>query len=231
MAVPTYDKLLERCKVTEGSINMEKPVDDDHLKEVASKLDEWELLAKYLNIPNSQIEDLKSHRTGVQRIRMFECWKQRCGSMATYKAMVVALLQINRTDLAEKVITLRYTNSSAITTYQTQSSLNETSPAMPSSPTSSSEIEDMSPSATMSPLLQLPLAIPGTHTKQKEEVKSILGELEEDFFKLVNFAEDSLRNSEVCLETMLRRFRMLPCLLYTSPSPRDATLSHMPSSA
>ena len=42
-----------------------------------------------------------------QRLKMLECWKQRCGSTATYKAMIKALLQISRTDLAEKVALLR----------------------------------------------------------------------------------------------------------------------------
>ena len=37
----------------------------------------------------------------------------------------------------------------------------------------------------------------------------------------------SLRESELCGETELFQ----NCLLYTSPSPRDATLSRMPSSA
>ena len=33
------------------------------------------------------------------------------------------------------------------------------------------------------------------------------------------------------LETALNESKALACLLYTSPSPRDATLSRMPSSA
>ena len=33
------------------------------------------------------------------------------------------------------------------------------------------------------------------------------------------------------LETVIERLAANPCLLYTSPSPRDATLSRMPSSA
>ena len=36
---------------------------------------------------------------------------------------------------------------------------------------------------------------------------------------------------EKFLSTGLRLLHILPCLLYTSPSPRDATLSRMPSSA
>ena len=40
-------------------------------------------------------------------IRMLETWKQRCGrSIAMCEVMVKTLLQISRTDLAEKVIVL-----------------------------------------------------------------------------------------------------------------------------
>ena len=37
--------------------------------------------------------------------------------------------------------------------------------------------------------------------------------------------------AEKCLRSLLRNDLVEPCLLYTSPSPRDATLSRMPSSA
>ena len=47
--------------------------------------------------------------------------------------------------------------------------------------------------------------------------------------------EDSLREAEASLRNALayaaRQEKPFICLLYTSPSPRDATLSRMPSSA
>ena len=42
---------------------------------------------------------------------------------------------------------------------------------------------------------------------------------------------DLLRASSQDLDLELFGLELLPCLLYTSPSPRDATLSRMPSSA
>ena len=202
MAVPTYEELLAHCNV--DSSLMEQNVSDDHLIEFASQLDEWKKLALYLKIPNSEIEDIKSQGgKGMKGIRLLKCWRQRCGSLATYKALVIALLQISRTDLAEKVITLR---QSLRDTVQSPPSPNETSLVSPTSPASSSGIEDMSPPAVVSPS-SLP-ATPSEHTAQ--EVISTLKELEEEFYDLVIHVEDALKESKVSINTITRRFRMLP---------------------
>ena len=106
MAVPTYDELLARYDM-ENSI-MKQSFNNEHLREFSLTLDTWEKLARFLGMPSPDIENIKTQGDAEeQRIRMLESWKQRCGSMATYEAMVQVLLKINRTDLAEKVITLR----------------------------------------------------------------------------------------------------------------------------
>ena len=48
--------------------------------------------------------------------------------------------------------------------------------------------------------------------------------------KLTKFSEDEQKSAglDQCSD---EEFEILTCLLYTSPSPRDATLSRMPSSA
>ncbi len=133
--------------------------------------------------------------------------------MATYEAMAKALLKINRTDLAGKVIILRK-SSNAIpsldpaTTNQSLSSPKESSPISPTSPAGSSGTEEASLEASMSPL-PLP-ATPNESTTQ--DVIPTLRELslEEEFYDLIIFIEDTLKHSEVSLDTMTRRFRMLP---------------------
>ena len=106
MAVPTYDELLTHYDM-DSSI-MKETFDDKHLRQFSLMLDMWETLAKFLEMPNTDIANIKSHGDAVvQTLKMLECWKQRRGSMATYEAIVRALLQISRTDLAERVITLR----------------------------------------------------------------------------------------------------------------------------
>ena len=43
--------------------------------------------------------------------------------------------------------------------------------------------------------------------------------------------EYEITRAHKCADLMKKGFMYRPCLLYTSPSPRDATLSRMPSSA
>ena len=65
-------------------------------------------LARFLGMPNSDIDYIKSQGDAEeQRLKLLECWKQRCGSAATYKIMIKVVLQISRTDIAEKVVMLR----------------------------------------------------------------------------------------------------------------------------
>jgi hypothetical protein len=210
MAVPTYDELLAHYNVEK--FIMKQTFDDKHLREFSLELNTLETLARFLGIPNSDITDIKNQGCAMeQRMRMLECWKQRCGSMATYEAMVKALLTIKRTDLAEKVITLQQTSNTipslaTATTNLSLSSPTESSLMSPTSPASSSGIEGASLQAAMSPL-SLP-ATPIESTTQ--DVISTLRELEEEFYDLVIFIEDTLKHSEVSLETITRRFRMLP---------------------
>ena len=142
-----------------------------------------------------------------QKIRMLDCWKQRRGSMATYEAMARTLLTIGRIDLAEKVISLASVAQGDPSTEP--SPLNEAT-CMPLSPGNSSGIGEMSPqtSASLSPTTVL--ANPSVHTAQQEVVISNLRELQEEFYELVNYTESTLKRNGVCLDTILRRFRMLP---------------------
>jgi hypothetical protein len=210
MAVPTYDELLTHCNV-EKSI-MKQIFDDEHLREFSLMLDIFEILAKFLGIPNSDITDIKNKGCAIeQRIRMLERWKERCEFMATYEAMVKALLKINRTDLAKKVLTLRQSSNAvpSLETATTNQSLlypKESSLISPTSPASSSGIEEASLNVDTSPL-SLP-ATPIESTTQ--DLIPTLRELEEEFYDLVIFIEDTLENRKINLDTITRRFRMLP---------------------
>lgn len=189
---------------------MEQTFDKDDLQKFSLELDGWEKLARFIGIPTPEIENIKSQGDmDRQKIRMLECWKQRRGSMATYEAMVRTLLTIGRTDLAEEVISL-----ASVTHWEdTQTAGPEPSPldeATPPSPGNSSGIGEMSPqnSASLSPTTVL--SNPSMHTAQQEFVISNLRELENEFYELVNYTESTLMRNGVCLDTILRRFRMLP---------------------
>ena len=202
MAVPTYDELV--CRHNVDNYMLEVVLGDDQLMKLASSLDHWEILAKHLKIPDSEIENIKSKGDlGWQKIKMLERWKQRCGQTATYKSLLKALLECGRTDLADMVL------ESFKSTKQRLPSPTETNMATSTLPASSSETEDMSPPAAtgcVSPS-SLP-TIPNEQTAQ--EVISTLREFEEEFYDLVIYIEDILEKSQVCLNTIIRRFRMLP---------------------
>ena len=200
MAVPTYEELLAHCNV--DSSLMGQTFSDDHLMEFSSQLEKWESLALSLRLPSTEIENIKgAGDIEMQRYKLLKCWKQRCGSMATYKALVKALLQTSRTDLAEKVIAFQKSLK------ESPPSPSETNLATLTSPASSCGTEDMSPSVTMSPSL---LATPSKHEQTVHQVISTLKKLEKEFYDLVIHIEDTLENSKISLKTITRRFRMLP---------------------
>ena len=156
-------------------------------------------IAFSLRIP-SEIEDIKSQGgKGMKGIRLLQRWKQRYGSKATYKI----LLWIGRTDLAEKVVASRQSLKDVT---QGPSSLSVTSQATPTSPASSSGIEDMSPPAVTSPSTELV----NTYEQPTQSVTLTLTELEEEFYRLVMYVEAALKASEVHVDTIRSRFRMLP---------------------
>ena len=210
MAVPTYDELLAHYDM-EKSI-MKQTFDDEHLREFSLTLDMLETLAKFLGVPNSNITSIKSQGDTVeQRMKVLECWKQRRGPMATYEAMVKALLKISRTDLAGKVITLRQSSKiihtlETVTIIPSLSCTKEYNLLSPTSSASSSGIEGAGSQDATSPI-----SLPATPSEQTaEEVIATLRELEEEFYDLVIYTEDTLENSKVSLNTITRRFRMLP---------------------
>ena len=207
MAVPTYDELLVRFKVKRS--HMELPFRDDHKIDLALRLDSCtcELLARSLAIPTSEIDNITNNRK--KAIHLLECWKRRCGSGATYELLAKALLEIQRTDLAEIVVDFtlllrsRRKDTAAITTDQTQSQSGESDFATPPSPASSSGVE-------MSPSPEPPNPPPSAKPAQVWAITQTLSELQEEFFQLVTFVEDTLDKNHIEMKVLTRRFRMLP---------------------
>ena len=76
MAIPTYNELLAHYDL-DSSI-MRETFADMRLRQFSLILDVWETLAKFLEMPNSDITNIKSQGdVVVQKLRMLECWKQR----------------------------------------------------------------------------------------------------------------------------------------------------------
>ena len=202
MAVPSYEDILVRWNV--DSSLMKLKFSEDHKMELASKLESsnCEVLVRHLGLDSSEIEDTKGEGNAeLQRIRMLECWKQRCGSMATYEVLAKALLQIKRTDLAEEVVALTLSlRDTHLPTNQIQTCSVYSSLVMPPSPSNSSL--DMSPLAATTPQ--------ASSIDQAEDITPTLRELEREFYELVTFVEATLEKNDVGINTITGRFRMLP---------------------
>ena len=66
----------------------------------------------------------------------------------------------------------------------------------------------------------------------KETAKKIQEEAYSKSSDLIKRKEEQAKQKIIALETdAIKNIKKITCLLYTSPSPRDATLSRMPSSA
>ena len=212
MAVPSFEELLIRWKI-DGS-TLEEPFSDGHILDFATKLDGWEMLAKFVGIPTAEIDTVKAKEAELRPMRMLECWKRRCGSKATYGAMIQALLQINRTDLAEYIIGLISIKSGSANhdaqtkhvTVTANASTQCSSLVFPPSPSSSSGAEGLSPTRSLP-------SSPSTMAAQEvERVKLTLEELEREFFDLVVCTEATLTKfcNQEHLDKIIQRFRMLP---------------------
>ena len=61
------------------------------------------------------------------------------------------------------------------------------------------------------------------------QLKSAIKELQSKGFSIPDYSEEPINEEENNIKAIYNKIK--GCLLYTSPSPRDATLSRMPSSA
>ena len=213
MAVPSYEEVLAKWNVDSSLIEI--AFSDDHLIEMSSKIDTdvCELLGLKLGIPRADINSIMSHRNaGMQPVRILECWRQRRGSMATYKVLMKALLGISRTDLAEELVVLIICSKQTTTSVNqtpTHTCLMDSTVALPPSLASSSGVEDMSLSAAMSSMSLVTAT--RVQTVQAQDITLTLIELEKEFLELVIFVEATLEsNDDVSINTITRRFSMLP---------------------
>ena len=204
MAVPSYDELLRRYGV--DNIEMEETIKKRQLIEFSINLDTWEMLANSLEMEDSDIASIRRQRSmEEQKLGMLECWKQRCGSRATYEVLAKALLRIKRTDLAEKVMTMRL---SVREVHTSAGATNEGRSSTPLSPAScySSGAEDKSPpSVTAATTVMKP-----TSAHLAPDITPTFDQLQEDFYQLVAYTKEALQQNDVGLNTITRRFCMLP---------------------
>ena len=81
-------------------------VSDIHLADVVSHFHEWVELAPYLDLTETDEEDIKTKYTDrpkLMRREALRIWKHKNGSKATYRKLIVVFCSQSRADVAEKV--------------------------------------------------------------------------------------------------------------------------------
>ena len=189
MAVPSYDDLLKRHDMR--TVEMRDAIPNTQLMEISSALDRWERLGRALGLDSSDIESIKGERNTEEEKpdKLLQKWKQRRGFAATYEELAKALLQIKRTDLAEIVVSLRL--------------------KMSASPADSGGMEVASPLSDTPPT-HVTTATSVSSVSNNSSIAQTLSQLEEDFFQLVLNIEVTLEECNIGLNTITRRFSMLP---------------------
>lgn len=101
-------------KLTEEDLKQE--VSDSHVEKL-SEYCHWRRLPSHLDMKTTVVEDIDRNRLLIdeseKRHNFFKKWKQAKGQTATYKALVIALLEINFRQDAESVCKLLQTPTSA----------------------------------------------------------------------------------------------------------------------
>ena len=99
--------LLEHYGLTEEECN--KVVSDRHLDKISlSHCGGWRALPSHLGLPSILVEDIDKSplEQKEKRQKFFRDWKQRRGFNATYRSLIIALLETNHRGDAESVCQL-----------------------------------------------------------------------------------------------------------------------------
>ena len=213
MATLSYAELLTH-KGIENS-KMQQVIRECDLFDFSLKLDNWEMLAHSLEMEETDIEGVKTQQhvhMGKQRFEMLKCWKQKCGPRATYEKLTKALIRLERTDLAEILVTLAVSESSSVdqrvvvTTDQCTPSIANAGASTPQ--TSHSDVET-SPDSVTKPV-RTRIVIAPCDLPPSLDITPIIRDLEDEFCTLLIEVEELLCENATQVSALLRRFRFLP---------------------
>lgn len=106
MAAIELEELLKEVGVRVENLN--EPISDNHLHEIASFLTSWQTVASKLCL--NEIDQDTIEREGKseedKKRKMLQKWKGIFAFKATYRMLVEALLSLAKADVAEKVCRL-----------------------------------------------------------------------------------------------------------------------------
>ena len=103
---------------------LDEPCKDEHLCKIALSITDWQSIAPFLGLTEADeseiIEDCKKART--QKIKMLRKWRNKLGEKGTYGKLAEVLLELEETDLVEKLCGLIWQPHSSSSAVQSQAS-------------------------------------------------------------------------------------------------------------
>ena len=90
---------------------------EQHLSEIACKLENWEILCAYLSINGAEQAELKKNHQGdykSQKIQALKLWKRKFGRIATYETLVGIFEKLGYIEFAEDITDLALESSKSL---------------------------------------------------------------------------------------------------------------------
>lgn len=102
----TLSELLDYVELSPSALK--KKCTEEHLRDIAREMDNWEYYASNLGLSTGEIDDLKEEfrKTGVKKERCLLIWKQKAGFKANYGYLVNVFLRCKNAEMAEYVCRL-----------------------------------------------------------------------------------------------------------------------------
>ena len=110
LRVPTVNAILTNSGIRDEDLDVE--CSDEHITQIATKLERWEYVARFLKFSETEIEDILCNNSlrEVQRMKLLKRWKKRFAFNATYRALVETFCKCELMELAEYVCSLLKSN-------------------------------------------------------------------------------------------------------------------------
>ena len=125
------EHVLTQKQISDQMIN--QPCKDEHICTISFKITDWQTIADSLNLTEAEKEEIENdQRSTVQKRRgMLKKWKQKSGSRATYKELMIALCNSNQIDTVEMIYdALKQSEIQSKSKYIDQTYQNENQPTL-----------------------------------------------------------------------------------------------------
>ena len=85
---------------------LNQPCKNSHLKKIAPRIKDWQSIASFLGLTDSEEEEIKNKCETLVRknIAVFRTWKKKRGTKANYHKLINVLWDLQRGDLCSKIV-------------------------------------------------------------------------------------------------------------------------------